>query len=279
VSEYVLDGRYELVERIASGGMGEVWRGVDQIFGRPVAIKLLAAAHANDEQFRARFRAEARYTAALSHPGIARIFDYGEHSPLGGPYLVMELVNGEPLSTILEREGRLPADVTMDIVAQAARALDVAHQAGIVHRDIKPGNLLITADGTTKITDFGIAKARASLDANLTATGAVMGTARDANLTATGALMGTRLETLALQNRQTTTRRADAGSSVGLRLRNHLGSSLTMMPPSSGGNLTAGTNKAVADCGLDGRTRIACPTSGSLRVSVLSCSHAARRIT
>jgi eukaryotic-like serine/threonine-protein kinase len=177
VTEYVLDGRYELIERIAAGGMGEVWRGADQILGRPVAIKLLAAAHASDEQFRARFRAEARFAAGLSHPGIARVFDYGETSPLGGPYLVMELVNGEPLSTILEREGRLPADVTMDIVAQAARALDVAHQAGIVHRDIKPGNLLITADGTTKITDFGIAKARASRDANLTATGIVMGTA------------------------------------------------------------------------------------------------------
>ena len=161
MTDYVLDRRYELIERIASGGMGEVWRGSDQILGRPVAVKMLAAAHASDEQFRARFRAEARYAAGLSHPGIARVFDYGETSPLGGPYLVMELVNGEPLSTILEREGRLPADVTMDIVAQAARALEVAHQAGIVHRDIKPGNLLITADGTTKITDFGIAKARA----------------------------------------------------------------------------------------------------------------------
>ena len=177
MTEYVLDGRYELIERIASGGMGEVWRGVDQILGRPVAIKLLAAAHACDEQFRARFRAEARYAAALSHPGIARVFDYGEMSPLGGPYLVMELVNGEPLSAILEREGRLPADVTMDIIGQAARALDVAHQAGIVHRDIKPGNLLITADGTTKITDFGIAKAHEAQAVNLTATGIVMGTA------------------------------------------------------------------------------------------------------
>jgi eukaryotic-like serine/threonine-protein kinase len=177
VTEYVLDGRYELVERIASGGMGEVWRGTDQMLGRPVAIKLLSAAHASDEQFRARFRAEARYAASLSHSGIARVFDYGEHSPLGGPYLVMELVNGEPLSAILEREGRLPPDVTMDIVGQAARALDVAHQAGIVHRDIKPGNLLITADGTTKITDFGIAKAQEAQAVNLTATGIVMGTA------------------------------------------------------------------------------------------------------
>ena len=177
MTEYVLDGRYALIERIASGGMGEVWRGVDQILGRPVAVKLLSAVHAGDEQFRARFRAEARYAAGLSHPGIARVFDYGESSPLGGPYLVMELVSGEPLSAILERTGRLPADVTLDIVSQAARALDAAHQAGIVHRDIKPGNLLITADGTTKITDFGIAKARAAEDIDLTATGIVMGTA------------------------------------------------------------------------------------------------------
>jgi eukaryotic-like serine/threonine-protein kinase len=177
VNEYVLDGRYALIERIASGGMGEVWRGVDQILGRPVAIKLLSAVHAGDEQFRARFRAEARYAASLSHPGIARVFDYGESSPLGGPYLVMDLVNGEPLSAILERVGRLPADATLDIVGQAARALDTAHQAGIVHRDIKPGNLLIMADGTTKITDFGIAKARALESVNLTATGIVMGTA------------------------------------------------------------------------------------------------------
>jgi serine/threonine protein kinase len=177
VTEYVLDGRYALIERIASGGMGEVWRGVDQILGRPVAVKLLSAVHAGDEQFRARFRAEARYAAGLSHPGIARVFDYGTSSPLGGPYLVMELVSGEPLSAILERAGRLPTDVTLDIVGQAARALDAAHQAGIVHRDIKPGNLLITADGTTKITDFGIAKARAAEDIDLTATGIVMGTA------------------------------------------------------------------------------------------------------
>jgi eukaryotic-like serine/threonine-protein kinase len=177
VTEYVLDSRYELIERIAAGGMGEVWRGNDQMLGRPVAVKLLSAVHAGEEQFRARFRAEARYAAALSHPGIARVYDYGESSPLGGPYLVMELVNGEPLSAILDREGRLQPDATLDIISQAARALDVAHQAGIVHRDIKPGNLLITADGITKITDFGIAKARAAQDMQLTATGIVMGTA------------------------------------------------------------------------------------------------------
>jgi serine/threonine protein kinase len=177
VNEYVLDGRYALVERIATGGMGEVWRGIDQILGRPVAIKMLSAMHAEDEQFRARFRAEARYASSLSHPGITRVFDYGEQSPLGGPYLVMELVDGQPLSEILERYGSLDPNVVLDIVAQSARALDTAHQAGIVHRDIKPGNLLIMADGTTKITDFGIAKANSLQAMNLTATGIVMGTA------------------------------------------------------------------------------------------------------
>jgi serine/threonine protein kinase len=176
VTDYVLDDRYTLIERIATGGMGEVWRGSDQLLGRPVAIKMLAAMHAGDEQFRARFRAEARYASSLSHPGITRVFDYGEESPLGGPYLVMELVDGQPLSEILERYGRLDPYVVLDIVAQAARALDAAHRAGIVHRDIKPGNLLIMADGTTKITDFGIAKANMP-DVNLTATGIVMGTA------------------------------------------------------------------------------------------------------
>lgn len=173
----MLDGRYELIERIASGGMGEVWRGQDTMLGRPVAIKLLHSNHAGDEQFRERFRDEARYASSLSHPGIARVFDYGETSPLGGPYMVMELVNGEPLSAILERLDRLPPEAVLDIVSQAARALEVAHNAGIVHRDIKPGNLLIMADGTTKITDFGIAKARSERERNLTATGIVMGTA------------------------------------------------------------------------------------------------------
>lgn len=177
MSDYVLDGRYELLERIAAGGMGEVWLGMDLQLARQVAVKLLHASHASDEQFRARFRAEARYAGSLSHPGITQIYSYGENSPLGGPYLVMEYVPGEPLSAILERVGRLPPDTVLDVVSQTARALDVAHQAGIVHRDIKPGNLLIMADGTAKITDFGIAKAREWGDPQLTATGIVMGTA------------------------------------------------------------------------------------------------------
>src|SRR5271157_3481224 len=158
--------------------MGEVWRGQDNLLNRAVAVKLLPTGRAGDEAFLARFRAEARYAASLSHPGIARVYDYGESSEFGGAYLVMELVNGEPLSAILARTGRLSPDATMDIISQAARALDAAHQAGIVHRDIKPGNLLVTAGGTTKITDFGIATAVAAAQAShLTETGMVMGTA------------------------------------------------------------------------------------------------------
>jgi eukaryotic-like serine/threonine-protein kinase len=178
VSDYLLAGRYRLTARIAAGGMGEVWRGEDNLLTRSVAVKLLPTGRAGDEAFLARFRAEARYAASLSHPGIARVYDYGESAEFGGAYLVMELVNGEPLSAILARAGRLSPDATLDIVSQAARALDAAHQAGIVHRDIKPGNLLVAAGGTTKITDFGIATAVAAAQAShLTETGMVMGTA------------------------------------------------------------------------------------------------------
>jgi serine/threonine-protein kinase len=181
----LLGNRYRLSERIATGGMGQVWRAADELLGRPVAVKLLSARHAADEQFRTRFRAEAQYAASLSHRGIARVYDYGESgegpgvdgSAGGGvPYLVMELVEGEPLSAAISRDGRMPADVTLDIVAQSARALAVAHAAGIVHRDIKPGNLLLTPERQVKITDFGIA--RAALGAHLTQTGMVMGTAQ-----------------------------------------------------------------------------------------------------
>jgi len=178
VTDYLLAGRYRLTDRIAAGGMGEVWRGEDQLLNRAVAVKLLPTGRAGDESFLARFRAEARYAASLSHPGIARVYDYGESSEFGGAYLVMELVRGEPLSAILARAGRLSPDATLDIVSQAARALDAAHQAGIIHRDIKPGNLLIAAGGATKITDFGIATAvRAAQASHLTETGMVMGTA------------------------------------------------------------------------------------------------------
>ncbi len=178
MTDYLLAGRYRLTDRIAAGGMGEVWRGEDVLLNRAVAVKLLPTGRAGDESFLARFRAEARYAASLSHPGIARVYDYGESAEFGGAYLIMELVQGEPLSAILARAGRLSPDATLDITGQAARALDAAHQAGIVHRDIKPGNLLVAGGGTTKITDFGIATAvRAAQASHLTETGMVMGTA------------------------------------------------------------------------------------------------------
>jgi hypothetical protein len=165
-------GRYELSSRIAIGGMGEVWQATDLVIGRTVAIKILKDEYLGDPGFLERFRAEARHAALVNHEGIANVFDYGEEE--GSAYLVMELVPGEALSTILEREHVLSTDRVLDIVAQTASALQAAHAAGLVHRDIKPGNLLITPDGRVKITDFGIA--RIADQVPLTATGQVMGT-------------------------------------------------------------------------------------------------------
>ncbi|GAA4162570.1 hypothetical protein GCM10022286_21640 [Gryllotalpicola daejeonensis] len=165
-------GRYQLQSRIAIGGMGEVWQATDQVIGRTVAIKILKDEYLGDPAFLERFRTEARHAALVNHEGIANVFDYGEED--GSAFLVMELVPGEALSSILEREGHLSADKTLDIVAQTASALQAAHAAGLVHRDIKPGNLLITPEGRVKITDFGIA--RVADQVPLTATGQVMGT-------------------------------------------------------------------------------------------------------
>jgi serine/threonine protein kinase len=165
-------GRYELQSRIAIGGMGEVWQSTDLVIGRTVAIKILKDEYLGDPGFLERFRAEARHAALVNHEGIANVFDYGEEE--GSAFLVMELVPGEALSTILEREHVLSTDKVLDIVAQTAAALHAAHAAGLVHRDIKPGNLLITPDGRVKITDFGIA--RIADQVPLTATGQVMGT-------------------------------------------------------------------------------------------------------
>jgi eukaryotic-like serine/threonine-protein kinase len=172
-ADLVLDSRYRLLRRLATGGMGEVWEGNDELLNRPVAVKLLRQEHIGDEHARARFRAEARYAAALQHGGIAQVYDYGEHDDRA--YLVMELVQGESLSRILARTGGLTPQTALDVVAQAARALQVAHTAGIIHRDVKPGNLMVTAEGTVKITDFGIA--RGLNVSTLTQTGMVMGTA------------------------------------------------------------------------------------------------------
>ncbi|TFD64266.1 protein kinase domain-containing protein [Cryobacterium ruanii] len=165
-------GRYELQSRIAIGGMGEVWKSTDLVIGRSVAIKILKDEYLGDPGFLERFRAEARHAALVNHEGIANVFDYGEED--GSAFLVMELVPGEALSTILEREHVLPTDKVLDIVAQTSAALHAAHAAGLVHRDIKPGNLLITPEGRVKITDFGIA--RIADQVPLTATGQVMGT-------------------------------------------------------------------------------------------------------
>jgi serine/threonine-protein kinase len=142
------------------------------VIGRTVAIKILKDEYMGDPGFLERFRAEARHAALVNHEGIASVFDYGEEA--GSAFLVMELVPGEALSTILERDGSLSTDKTLDIVAQTSAALQAAHAAGLVHRDIKPGNLLITPDGRVKITDFGIA--RIADQVPLTATGQVMGT-------------------------------------------------------------------------------------------------------
>ena len=171
-SGQILGSRYELVSRIAIGGMGEVWKANDSVIGRTVAIKILKDEYMGDPGFRERFRAEARHAALVNHEGIANVFDFGEEE--GSAYLVMELVPGEALSSILEREKILPATKVLGFVAQTAAALHAAHQAGLVHRDIKPGNLLVTPDGTIKITDFGIA--RLADQVPLTATGQVMGT-------------------------------------------------------------------------------------------------------
>ncbi|MBD5784629.1 serine/threonine protein kinase [Cellulosimicrobium terreum] len=169
-----LGERYRLVRRIAIGGMGEVWVADDDALGREVAVKVLRPEYAGNQDFLNRLRTEARNSAALSHPNIAQMYDYGEQR--GSGYLVMELIVGEPMADLLEREPVLPPMRLLPILSQTSRGLHAAHVAGVVHRDVKPGNILIDRSGTVKITDFGV-----SLAANqvpMTATGMVMGTAQ-----------------------------------------------------------------------------------------------------
>ncbi|MER7210593.1 protein kinase [Streptosporangium sp. NPDC000239] len=170
----LLGGRYRPLGRIATGGMGEVWRAKDELLGREVAVKLLRSHVASDSTFRDRFRMEARFAARLADPAIAQVFDYGEAEDVA--YLVMELVPGESLANILSRDGALGTEVTLDVIHQTAKGLRAAHNAGIIHRDIKPGNLLVTGAGVIKITDFGIARALEA--APVTLTGTVLGTAQ-----------------------------------------------------------------------------------------------------
>ena len=174
-----LSGRYRLERLIATGGMGQVWEAVDSRLGRRVAVKVLKQEFSSDPEFLERFRTEARTVAMLNHPGIAAVHDYGETDMDGEgrtAYLVMELVNGEPLNSVIKRTGRLSLRHALDMLEQTGRALQVAHAAGLVHRDVKPGNILITPTGQVKLTDFGIAKAVDA--APVTQTGMVMGTAQ-----------------------------------------------------------------------------------------------------
>lgn len=169
--------RYDLVRLIATGGMGQVWQAEDTLLEREVAVKVLKAEYAGDDVFRRRFEAEARMAAGLQHPHVAAVLDYGEREdPDGGPprpMLVMELVEGHALSQLIGG-GDLSPEVVADLVAQAALGLHAAHERGIVHRDVKPGNVLVTPDGRVKVTDFGIARAADS--ASLTMTGHLVGT-------------------------------------------------------------------------------------------------------
>ncbi|WP_369256118.1 serine/threonine protein kinase [Geodermatophilus amargosae] len=174
----LLGGRYRLESVLASGGMGRVWRATDTLLQRAVAVKVLRSEYTGDPSFLQRFRAEARHAALLNDPHIAAVHDYGETVGPGGEplaYLVMELVAGESLSDLLARVGRLDMPTTLDLLRQTASALAAAHAAGVVHRDVKPGNVLVAPDGVVKITDFGIAWSASSVP--LTGTGQVIGTA------------------------------------------------------------------------------------------------------
>jgi hypothetical protein len=169
----LLAGRYQLLEKLADGALAGVWRGHDQILGRDVAVKLLHPQLAADESFANRFRHEAVGAASLNHPGVVGVFDTGQHEGL--PYIVMELVQGRTVRQLLETSGPLEPPRAARIAADAAVALDYAHRAGVVHRDVKPANILLTSAGEVKVSDFSIAKVAGIED--VTRTGEMLGTA------------------------------------------------------------------------------------------------------
>jgi serine/threonine protein kinase len=173
MSGTTLASRYRLEELIAAGGMGSVYRAVDEHLGRPVAVKVLKRVLADDPTFLERFRREARAAAAINHSNVARVFDYGER--WSEPFIVMELVEGETLAERIDRLGRLPWREAFAVAEQVARALAAAHAHGVVHRDVKPANILVAGDGNVKVTDFGIA--RAAQATTLTRPGMVLGSA------------------------------------------------------------------------------------------------------
>ncbi|MFJ3218286.1 protein kinase [Kitasatospora sp. NPDC086801] len=173
----VLADRYRLVDLLGGGSMGDVWLAEDEVLGRRVAVKVVKPALLDESGFAERFHAEARVMAQLRHPGIVGVYDYGHSAVDGRPsvgYLVMELIDGEPLSAVLERRGALPVAETLRTALQVLEALEAAHESGVVHRDIKPANLMVCGDRTV-IADFGIA--RPGCDARLTVPGMVLGTA------------------------------------------------------------------------------------------------------
>ena len=156
-SEMLLGGRYRLDYRIASGGMGDVWAATDDVLQRMIALKVMRPNAEHEDLFALRFRDEALHSARLIHTNIATVFDYGEDDGLA--YLVMELVDGKPLSQMIHERGPLPADQVRSVMGQCALALGVAHAARLVHRDVKPANILVREDGLVKLTDFGVARA------------------------------------------------------------------------------------------------------------------------
>ncbi len=172
-SGLIFDDRYRLDERIAAGGVGQVWQATDLLLARPVAVKVLRPEYADHPETLDRFQQEARLAGALSHPRIAQVYDYGPAGPGGPPYLVLELVSGPSLAEVVDGQPVDPA-FALDVVAQAADGLSAAHRAGLVHRDVKPANILIGAEGRVKVTDFGIAHAIGQ--APVTTPGLVMGT-------------------------------------------------------------------------------------------------------
>lgn len=175
----LLSGRYRLGELIGVGGMSDVYRAEDTVLSRPVAVKMMRADLARDENFLARFRREAKNSALLNHPSIVSVYDTGEtDSPMGRlPFIVMELIQGETLRDIVRREGNLDPRKAADIMASVCDALTASHQAGIIHRDIKPANIMLTNTGKVKVMDFGIARALGDTTA-MTQTATVLGTAQ-----------------------------------------------------------------------------------------------------
>jgi serine/threonine protein kinase len=175
---HLLGNRYRLDERIATGGMGDVWRGTDVILGRVIAVKVLRTAMLSDPEFAARFYGEARMMAAFRHPGVVEVYDYASADESGDDeqvaYLVMAYVEGEPLSARV-KQGPMGVSETMSIVAQAADALHAAHEAGTIHRDVKPGNLIVKPTGAVVLVDFGVARSAAVT--SVTAVNAIVGTA------------------------------------------------------------------------------------------------------